>query len=178
MENDHPPGQGLEPREPTVEDLVILCRELNRLGARYVVVGGFAMRAAGFVRQTIDVDLIVASDLENEALIYQALEVLPDKAVKELQPGELAKYTVIRVADEVVVDLMKAAGGIHYAEAATQTVIHELSGIPVPFASPQLLWRMKVVTHREKDLLDLSFLRRLFEARGENPPAIGPAPSL
>jgi hypothetical protein len=148
------------------------------LGARYVVVGGFAMRAAGFVRQTMDVDLIVAADLENEALVYQALEVLPDKAVKELQPGELAKYSVIRVADEVVVDLMKAAGGIHYAEAATQIIVHVLSGIPVPFASPQLLWRMKAVTHREKDLLDLSFLRRLFEARGENPPAVGPAASV
>ena len=170
MENDHPSGERLEPREPTVEDLVILCRELNRLGARYVVVGGFAMRAAGFVRQTMDLDLVVASDLENESLVYQALEVLPDKAVKELQPGELDKYTVIRVADEVVVDLMKTAGGINYAEAATQTVIHQLSGIPVPFASPQLLWKMKAVTPREKDRLDLIFLRRLFEAKGEKPP--------
>jgi hypothetical protein len=171
MENDHPAKEGLEPREPTVEDLTNLCRELNRLGVRYVVVGGFAMRAAGFVRQTMDVDLVVATDRENEALLYQALEMLPDKAVKELGPGELDKYAVIRVADEVIVDLMKSAGGIGYAEAAAQTVIHELSGIPVPFASPHLLWRMKAVTHREKDRLDLLFLQRLFEARGEKPPS-------
>jgi hypothetical protein len=171
MENDHSSKEEpLEPREPTVEDLANLCRELNRLGARYVVVGGFAMRAAGFIRQTTDVDLIVASDLKNESLIYQALAVLPDQAAKELQPGELEKYTVIRVADEVVVDLMKTAGGIDYAEAATQTIIHELSGVPVPFASPHLLWRMKSVTHREKDRLDLVFLKRLFEAAGEKPP--------
>lgn len=31
MENDHPPTDELEPREPTVEDLALLCRELNRL---------------------------------------------------------------------------------------------------------------------------------------------------
>jgi hypothetical protein len=29
-----------------VEDLRDLCRELNRRGASYVVIGGFAMRAA------------------------------------------------------------------------------------------------------------------------------------
>jgi len=39
MENDSAPKSELEPREPTVEDLRDLCRELNSRGARYVVVG-------------------------------------------------------------------------------------------------------------------------------------------
>ncbi len=30
-------------RPPQREDVVALCRELNRLGAKYVVVGGFAV---------------------------------------------------------------------------------------------------------------------------------------
>ena len=38
--------------------------------------------------------LIVATDPENEAKVYEALESLPDKAVLELQPGEIGKYTV------------------------------------------------------------------------------------
>lgn len=49
---DDRPSKELESREPTVEDLRDLCRELNRRGARYVVVGGFAIRAANYVRQT------------------------------------------------------------------------------------------------------------------------------
>ena len=170
VENDQPPSPELEPREPTVEDLVELCRELNRLEARYVVVGGFAMRAAGYVRQTMDVDLIVASDLENEARVFQALATLPDGAVRELQPGELDKYTVIRVGDEFVVDLMKSAGGIGYAEAAQAVVVREIMGVEIPFASPQLLWRLKSVTHRAKDEADLLFLRHWFQSRGETPP--------
>ena len=170
VENDQPPSPELEPREPTVEDLVELCRELNRLEARYVVVGGFAMRAAGYVRQTMDVDLIVASDLENEARVFQALATLPDGAVRELQPGELDKYTVIRVGDEFVVDLMKSAGGIDYAEAAQAVVVREIMGVAIPFASPQLLWRLKIVTHRAKDEGDLVFLRHWFQSRGETPP--------
>jgi hypothetical protein len=46
MANDHTPESELESREPTVEDLRNLCRELNRRGARYIVIGGFAVRAA------------------------------------------------------------------------------------------------------------------------------------
>ena len=43
------------------------CRELNTRGARYVVVGGFAIRAAGYVRRTVDIDLLMATDPDNEA---------------------------------------------------------------------------------------------------------------
>jgi hypothetical protein len=90
--------------------------------------------------------------------------------LRELQPGELQQYTVIRVADEILVDLMTTAGGIDYAAAAEDVVVHDVDGVPIPFASPSLLWRMKVVTHREKDAGDLVFLRYWFTERGETPP--------
>lgn len=79
---------------------------------------------------------------------------------------------MIRVADEYVVDLMKSAGGIGYAQAAQEVVVHTVQGVPIPFASPRLLWRMKAVTRREKDAPDLLFLRQWFESRGQTPPAI------
>ena len=171
MADDRPPRE-LEPREPTVEDLRDLCRELNRRSAKYVVVGGFAIRAANYNRHTMDVDLIVAADAENEAKVFSALATLPDNAVRELQPGELKQYNVIRVGDEILVDLMRSAGGIDYAEAAKDIVVREVDGVPIPFASPRLLWRMKAATHREKDAGDLVFLRQWFAERGEEPPRV------
>jgi hypothetical protein len=89
---DDSPSNELECREPTVEDLRDLCREFNQRGAKYVVVGAFAIRAADYVRHTMDVDLIVAADLENEAKVFSALSTLPDNAVRELQPGELQQF--------------------------------------------------------------------------------------
>ncbi|MBT5706610.1 MAG: hypothetical protein HOI66_09830 [Verrucomicrobia bacterium] len=165
-------GEGLEPRGPSVEDLVELCRILNGLEARYVVVGGFAVRGAGFNRMTMDIDLIIDTSLENEAKVYRSLESLPDQAVSELVRGDVEKYTVVRVVDEIVVDLMKSACGIEYEEASKDVVIRELDGVLIPFASPRLLWRMKANTHREKDALDLVFLQEYFDARGEKPPVI------
>lgn len=166
------PSDRLEPREPTVEDLRDLCRELNQRGAKYLVVGGFALRAANYIRSTMDVDLLVASDADNEARVFAAVATLPDQAARDLQPGELQAYAVIRVADEIVVDLMRSAGGVEYAEAVADTVIHDVDGVSIPFASPRLLWRMKAVTHREKDAPDLLFLRHWFAERGEEPPSV------
>jgi hypothetical protein len=99
---------------------------LNRLGARFVVVGGFAMIEAGLPRLTQDVDLLVDVSPENEALVFEALRSLPDQAVNELEAGDVERFTVVRVADEIVVDLMKSGCGVGYAEAmqdAMRTVI-------------------------------------------------------
>lgn len=165
VENDQPEEE-LESREPSVEDLVALCGELNARGARYLVVGGFAMRGAGYIRATMDIDLVIDCSLENEAKVYDALRTLPDRAVDQLDPGDVEKFTVVRVADEIVVDLMKSASGIGYEAAMEGLLMREVGGVLIPFASPRLLWRMKRTTHREKDRLDLLFLRKLIESEG------------
>jgi hypothetical protein len=165
-------SEDLISRPPTQADLVGLCRELNQRGAKYMVIGGLAIIAAGLPRMTADVDLLVAADLDNEAKVFSALATLPDNAVRELQPGELQQYNVIRVGDEILVDLMRSAGGIDYAQAAKDIVVRELGGVPIPFASPRLLWRMKAVTHRAKDAGDLLFLRQLFAEQGQEPPTV------
>ncbi|MGB1131229.1 MAG: hypothetical protein ACPG4K_14345 [Haloferula sp.] len=69
-----------------------------------------------------------------------------------------------------VIDLMQSASGIDYQEASKEIVIRRIEGVPIPFASDELLWKMKRTTHREKDQADLLFLRQRFEARGETPP--------
>ena len=167
-ETDRSPD--LEPRDPTLTDLVALCRELNAQGARYLVCGGFAIRAAGYLRHTQDIDVLMDDSISNEAKVFAALDTLPDKAVRLLDAGDVEKYTVVRVADEVLVDLMGSASGIAFAEASREIAVHEIDGVPIPFASPLLLWRMKRHTHREKDRGDLYFLRQLLESQGITPP--------
>jgi hypothetical protein len=130
------------------------------------VVGGFAVIQHGFLRATEDIDLLMEGSLDNQARVKRALEILPDKAVLELGDDDLRKYLVVRVADEVLVDLMLSACGIAYEEAAGGIETAVIQGVPIPFASPALLLRMKQ-THREKDALDRQFLER--KLRGETP---------
>jgi len=166
------PEQGeLEPRPPTMEDVLALCTRLNGLGAKYLIVGGFAIIQAGHPRMTGDLDLLIEDSLENEALVFKALEILHDQAVKEFDPGDVAKYTVCRLADEIIVDIMAAACGIRFADTLGHIDWVDLDGVNIPFASPHLLWLMKFKTHREKDIPDLVFLREWFARKGIQPPS-------
>ena len=158
-EDAHP----LESRPPTREDLLLICRSLNGHGARYLVIGGFAIIAQGFTRATEDIDLLLEDSSANLGKVRAALQVLPDQAVREVTDEDLREFIVVRVADEVVVDLMLRAGGVSYAEAESEIEYHEIGGVSIPFASARLLWRTKQ-THREKDELDLHFLRAKLEA--------------
>lgn len=154
-------------RPPEEADLVSLCRELNRREAKYLIIGGFAIIAAGYPRFTEDVDLLVEVSLENEQKVIDALMTLPDRAAQEISAGEINEFVVVRVGDVFTIDLMKSACGIAYEEASAHIVHHEIQGVTIPFASPRLLWHMKARTHREKDALDLIFLREYFTQRGE-----------
>jgi hypothetical protein len=157
-------GAQLESRPPTLDDLVALCRRLNDEQARYVVVGGMAIIQAGFVRATEDVDLLIDPSPDNVARVKRALMALPDGAAADVRDDDVSSYVVVRVADEIVVDLMKAACGIEYAEAEQEIELVEIEGVPIPFAGPELLWRMKQ-TMRDKDRLDLVFLTELLGRR-------------
>jgi hypothetical protein len=83
-------------RIPTDADLVSLARELNRLGVASVVVGGFAINRLGFVRATEDIDLLVARDRANQALVKKAMEILPDRAILELGDEDIAQWVVVQ----------------------------------------------------------------------------------
>ena len=153
MADADPPADLNQPecREPTLEDLVKLCRILNGLGAKYIVVGGFAIRAAGYSRTTMDVDLVVETGVENEARVIKGLMSLPDQSVREIKPGEVEEFGVVRVADEILVDLMKSGCGVNYADAIRDAIYHEVDGVRIPFASPRKasLWK-KSLCHRVK----------------------------
>jgi len=88
MENELPnPG-----RIPKEDDLVALCRALNERGARYLIVGGFAVIHHGYLRATEDVDLLLDGYLDNQARVKKPLETFPDKAILELRDDDLREY--------------------------------------------------------------------------------------
>ncbi len=163
--NDHAP---LEPRLPTTDDLLLLCRRLNEAGAKYLVLGGFALIQHGFARATEDIDLLIDTSPENFAKVKSAMMGLPDGAVREVNAEDFQECLVVRVGDEFVVDLMRQACGINFAEASPHIVTLPVAGVPIPFASPKLLWRTKQ-THRDKDAIDRAFLAILLKQRGEGP---------
>jgi hypothetical protein len=155
-------GTDRSARAPAPEDVARICDALNRAGARYVLIGGFAVYAHGSGRTTKDIDLLVDDSPDNVARIRTALQVLPDKAGVEVRDNDLRDYTVVRVADEVVVDLMGAACGVRYDDAISDADLAEIDGIEVPVASIRTLIRTKQ-TLRPSDIADRQFLESLLK---------------
>jgi hypothetical protein len=156
-------------RAPEPEDLVRICRALNEAGARYVLIGGFAVMAHGASRFTKHIDLLVDDDPENVARVKHGLGVLADNAAAELADTDVRDHVVVRVADEVIVDLMGRACGLAYDDVAADMEWHDLDGVVVPIASPSTLVRTKD-TYRPQDAIDRAFLQDLIaRGRGSRP---------
>lgn len=71
----------------------------------------------------------------------------------------------MRVADEIVVDLIGKACGLSYTDAMADVERIDLGGIMVPVASPAALIRMKN-TYRPQDRIDREYLEALIRRRG------------
>lgn len=147
-------------RAPTLDDVIQLCESLNKHGIRYVLIGGVAVILHGYTRGTTDIDLLVDSAEENVAKIKEALAYLPDNAVAAIKNNEVKKYSVVRIGDEIVIDLMEKACGVNYEEASKDIMKKEINGVLIPLASPEMLIRMKD-TVRHKDKVDIEFLQTL-----------------
>ena len=127
-----------------------------------------AINIHGFSRNTEYIDFLIRTDPVNERKFFAVLSDLPDGAAKELKPGEVADYVVVRICDDITVDLMAKACGYDYDLAKNMITPVVIDGVSIPYASPSLLWKTKQ-TYREKDQIDQIFLRKLLEDRGEWP---------
>lgn len=149
-----------EVRPPTIDDVRRICRALEDAQARYVLIGGFAVILHGGERTTKDIDLLVDPDPANVDRLKRALSVLEDDAAREIDPDDLKRYRVIRVADEVMVDLLAAACSVTWTEAAGSALRVDLEGTPVIVADVATLIRTKE-TVRPSDAADRAFLEAI-----------------
>lgn len=153
-------------REPQIEDLIRLARALNANHVKYILIGGFAVIAHGGARTTKDIDLLVDAGPDNIKRLRVALQILEDKAVDDVADDDVARYSVVRVADEIVVDLMAKACGVDYADAIRDAQQLDFDGVPIRIASPATLIRTKN-TLRPSDAADRQFLQALLDATSD-----------
>lgn len=153
-------AEGQTSRPPTIDDLVAICRSLNERGVKYVLIGGFAINYYGFPRATEAIDLLVDPSLANVSKIKDALSFLPDNAIKEVEPDDMEKYEVVRVVDEIIIDLLKKACNITYAEAGIE--YFEFKGVQIPIADISTMIKTKQGV-RLRDKEDLAFLLSMLE---------------
>ncbi|MCC6197833.1 MAG: hypothetical protein IT518_25560 [Burkholderiales bacterium] len=149
-------------RVSPADPLLRLLARFGDEGVEYVLVGGQAVRLNGYVRATEDVDVLVRASRENGERIKRAMSFLPtaaelDPAWFEPQRGEVEN---IRVADELLVDLLFAANGETYETIQPHVRVLDIDGVTLRVLDIEGLLKTKT-DYREKDILDKRVLERI-----------------
>jgi hypothetical protein len=147
----------------TVEDLLLkLLARFRAEGVEYVLVGGQAVRLNGYLRATEDVDVLVKATRENGRRIRKAMDFLTSAGDIEESWFEAAGGTPenIRVADDLIVDLLFAANGETYESVREFVREIVIDSVPIRVLNIDGLLRTKT-DYREKDILDKRVLARI-----------------
>jgi hypothetical protein len=149
-------------------DLRALLGALHSHDISFIVIGGVAVGAHGFIRGTEDLDLVPEPDPDNLQRLALVLEklgaTLPTADDRPFDPARDAG--VIRRGGNVTastrlgaLDVVQHAQGVpSYTQLANDAVNSELLGIPVRICSLARLREMKQAQSRTQDLLDLENL--------------------
>lgn len=140
--------------------LLRVCDLLNRAEAKYLVAGAQACILHGLVRATEDVDILIEATEENCRRVIDGLAGLEDRAAAQLTPQDLLENVVVKVADEVEVDVSTHAWKVSYAGAVDTACDVVIEGVNVPFLSIDSLIASKE-TYREQDAWDRARLLEL-----------------
>lgn len=149
-------------------DLRSLLSTLHAHDVSFVVIGGVAVGAHGYVRSTADLDLVPDPDPANLARLSEALAelepTLPTAKGRRFDPA--SDSGVIRRGGNVTADtrfggldvVQRASGVPSYSQLAEDAVESELLGVPVRVCSLARLRKMKEAQGREQDRADLANL--------------------
>ncbi|HMN78514.1 MAG TPA: hypothetical protein PKA20_01170 [Burkholderiaceae bacterium] len=139
-----------------------LLRRFQVEGVQYILVGGHAVRLNGFVRATEDIDILLPSSIDNGQRVIRALSFLPssqdlDPAWFEVTADEPEN---IRVADELLIDLLFAANGQTYESLQDHVRTVRVDGVDIRTLDIEGLLKTKT-DYRDKDRIDREALLRL-----------------
>jgi len=134
-----------------------------------MIVGGHACILHGLVRTTEDVDILVEESEDNYRRVIEALSEMEDGAARELTPQDFQDNVVVKVADEVEVDISRRAWKVAYVDAKDSICYAEIDGVRIPYAGLKSLIASKE-TYREQDRADLLRLHALAKIAHPHPP--------
>lgn len=137
---------------------------LNKHDAKYLIVGARACWLHGYVRATMDVDILIPEDLENHRRVIAALSELEDHAAAELTPQDFAENVVVKIADEVEVDVSTRAWTVNYTEAEPHSLKATINDVEVPYVDLATLIKSKQ-TYRDQDRVDVERLKTIQQQR-------------
>jgi len=131
----------------------------NEEGVEYVVLGGHAVIAHGYLRTTGDIDIFVRPSKENADRLLKALYRYgyTNGEFEQADFTQVPNYLSFNRYDEWI-DLMTFTLGVTFDECYRNKVVLLIENVPTNVISLPDLIRNKQATGRPQDLIDLENL--------------------
>ena len=157
-------------------------REFQSQQIRYLVIGGIAVNLHGYVRLTVDLDVMVDLSESNLAKIVNSMERLEYAPRVPVKPSDLIsvekRNAWIREKGAIVftfVHIRRAskqvdfflANPIDFENAYTRKEIKVVSGAEIPIAAIDDIIALKAASGRPRDKEDIEYLKRIKDSRKE-----------
>jgi len=146
-----------------INNIFKIAQSLLNEGVDFIIIGGIAVILHGMPRVSEDLDIIVKLNSDNIQRIRKSLlSLFNDKDIKEITLDEIENYSVLRYVspENDILDIIGNLGEMfNYDNVEFNNI--EINGYSFKVATPKALIQMKANTYREKDKLDLLFLKQL-----------------
>jgi hypothetical protein len=151
-----------------------ILRALADHGVEFVVVGGIAVQAHGYIRGTGDVDIVPRPSLLNLSRLGEALADLEAQVLRATSPVNVTDPQLLKRAPLVplltrsgrldLIDIEHLAGAPgSYDELRSRALVVDLEDVAIAAAGLDDLVRMKRAAGRPQDLTDIASLTRTDE---------------
>ena len=160
----------------SVEEVI---RALASAQVRFIVVGGLAVNAHGYLRFTKDLDLVIRLVPDNVRATFAALSTLGYRPIVPITAEQFADDSLRgRMIHEKGMEVLQLYSDEHretpidlfvhepfaFDDEYERALVKELPNAgPVRFVSIETLIRMKEAVARPEDLLDAKYLRELLD---------------
>jgi len=143
------------------EDYKEMLQILLNNEVKFLIVGAYAMGAQGYPRATGDFDIWVEPSPENSKKVYNSLAEFGaplEQINTETFTGKGIIFQIGVVPRRI--DILTFIDGVKFDKAYKDKENIEIEGITIPFLSKENIIKNKKATGREKDKLDVKYLKK------------------
>lgn len=128
---------------------------------KFIVVGAYAMGAQGYPRATGDFDVWVEPSAENSPKVYNSIKEF-GAPLREITPDSFTERGIIYQIGVVPrrIDIITFINGVDFDKAYEEREEIEVENIKIPFLSKKNIIKNKESTGRDKDKLDVKYLKK------------------
>lgn len=128
--------------------------------AKFLIIGAYAMGAYGYPRATGDFDIWVEASAENSKKIYKSLSEFGAPLADITENFFTGKGGIFQIGVAPRrIDIITHIDGVIFEEAYKTKELIKIENLQVPFLSKDKLIKNKQSTGREKDKLDVKYLK-------------------